>query len=257
VCASVFQGTFVIQNQLDVATIAPYCEITGNLTIGAVGLTSVSLPLLQKVGGILGLHGDLTSVSLPSLGYSLGVLADAQSLPTLSLPALTFADALFITYSAISMPALKTLSKLSLTQVPSADLSGLVSVSGDVGICAALTTLTVPSLATIGGELGLGQTSLATLSMPALTSIGLGLAAKANAIDFNLPLCGGPGNASLTQLQLPMITNLGSGNTGIFHVGFNPALPQCRIDAVATQLAAHGWTGTVVSVNLGPAFPCP
>lgn len=90
-CTNVFQGSFTIQNTIDVATISPYCEITGDLTIKAAGVTTISLPLLQKVGGLLDgpTIPDLVSVSLPALTSASRVTFHGAALATVQLPKLT------------------------------------------------------------------------------------------------------------------------------------------------------------------------
>ena len=44
-CADVFQGSFTIQNAVDVATIAPYCEVTGDLAI------DLAARVVRRAGG--------------------------------------------------------------------------------------------------------------------------------------------------------------------------------------------------------------
>jgi hypothetical protein len=468
-CANVFQGDFTIHNALDAMTISPYCEITGTLQLDAPGLTSVSLPNLQTVGGQLEVYlgngtdeSDLLSLSLPALtsaggvdveasqlnslelpnlttvttfglqvvsaalpslslpklvsvtspGLGIGVGISAASMSSIdlsalvsapdevsltlgggasvSLPALTSCSILIVwTNGSLSVPLLSQTSSVQLTACSSADLPALTTVGQDLtlnyvgsidlgmlatvggglslsantgsfefsllsAVGAAITvewdgsalpvdlsfpvltsagslfittfgSLSAPELATvtkgvtfarlsqfvipvltsiggnlelsddslfaapalqsIGGNLSLGgvggfmfpalmsigfdlylfgvsgfaaptlqtigsqsagghvlvsATTLTSLDFPALTTIGSYLD-----LDPSHACAASSGNALLTQLNFPLLANLGSANSGKILVGNNPQLPQCRIDALAMQLTQHGWTGAV------------
>lgn len=114
-CDNVFQGGFTIQNTLDVDTIAPYCEINGDLDIkgmtNGAGLASLSLPNLRKVDGKITMTGSVTTFSLPLLesARTLTVKAD-----TVDLAALTTLEMLGTDYSSltvngpVSLPSLQS-----------------------------------------------------------------------------------------------------------------------------------------------------
>ncbi|MFZ6184255.1 hypothetical protein [Nannocystis pusilla] len=91
---AVLQGSYSIENQLDVAALAAFKEITGDLTIHAPGLGSLAgLECLQRVGGDLDIRETaLTSLdgldSLAEVGGQLLIefnaqLADLQALGNL------------------------------------------------------------------------------------------------------------------------------------------------------------------------------
>jgi hypothetical protein len=62
-------GTFYIYNEFDVAEIADCVYITGNVNIFAPGMLEVSLPKLERVGGLLHVENspDLDHLRLPEL----------------------------------------------------------------------------------------------------------------------------------------------------------------------------------------------
>ena len=148
--------------------IRAFGTLTSFSATGLAALTSVSLPALKTVDGNLDISGNanLTSVTLTALatcGLSLFLGSDAIT-GALSLPALVStgrdvqlqSNTLMTSFSA---PLLTT-------------IGGIGSFSG----CSALASVTLTSLGTVGGNGGgrldfNSDTSLTTLSLPALTSI--------------------------------------------------------------------------------------
>jgi len=68
------EGNYTILNTVDVQMLAPYTCITGNLTVHSSGLTSLSLPNLERLDGHLHINtnADLLTVELNAL-ITLGV----------------------------------------------------------------------------------------------------------------------------------------------------------------------------------------
>lgn len=64
---SVVEGSFTIENDLDIAALAGVQQITGTLYINSVGLSSISLPDLQEVGNLSVSSQDLGTLDLPNL----------------------------------------------------------------------------------------------------------------------------------------------------------------------------------------------
>lgn len=137
-CTNVFQGSFTIQSSLDINTIAPYCEITGNLTMSGPGLTNIALPALQKVGGSI----DVSCTDLASL--DLGALAEAGSID------------------------------LAQTNLTTLNLASLATVGGDfrIGIVHQLTNVTLPELTMTSGAVYINGPTLVSVALPKLTHVG-------------------------------------------------------------------------------------
>jgi hypothetical protein len=108
-------GTFTLQNSIDAALFANVKEITGDLVVTGQGLTVLSLPKLETIGGSLLITQarTLDSVSLGSLKSVKGdfILSACVSLKTASFPALTTARIVSIDID----PLLATLSTPALT----------------------------------------------------------------------------------------------------------------------------------------------
>jgi hypothetical protein len=86
----VLQGSFAIQNTIDVASLTPYSEITGDLVLNAAGITSISLPNLCKVDGFVhGTAANLITLDLPALTSVSGLGGNGGGLQVLNLDALT------------------------------------------------------------------------------------------------------------------------------------------------------------------------
>jgi hypothetical protein len=129
-CSSVLQGSFTIANAIDVATLSTYCEITGDLSINAPGLSEISLPALQTVGGnITGAPAtnqvpDLIRLDLPALSSVQRLDVEASALETVTLTNLTTFSLL-----TLSSPQLATVDVSSMASVPNAN----ITISGAIG----------------------------------------------------------------------------------------------------------------------------
>jgi hypothetical protein len=60
----------------------------------------------------------------------------------------------------------------------------------------------------------------------------------------------------LTNLELPLLTNVGAMNAGLLYIANSPNLPKCQADAIDARLVASGFTGQYVTQNLGSGA-CP
>ncbi len=230
-----FQGSFTIQNTIDISTISPYCEITGDLTIDAAGVTSLSLPLLQKIDGALSATTipDLVTASFPALTSASSILLDgtSEALATVEMPSLTVVATTLEVYGG-------PLSTVDLTALQSADLTMYGSpatgsfslpsmVSGSVVLqtsgTVSLPNLVHPSLVNIsGGSIDLSSmvtadtlyaySPTADLTFPALTSLSqsawfytAGVAHAPNLVTIG----GGLLLQSLSGVDLPSLKTLG------------------------------------------------
>jgi hypothetical protein len=136
---------------------------------GLAALTSVSLPALKSVGNNLNLSNNpnLTSVTLTALQIVVSgalFLGSNNLTGAVSLPALTSTTG---DVQLQSNPLMTSFSAPLLTQI-----GGIGSFSS----CAALASVTLTSLQTVGSIIGgrldfNSDTSLTTLSLPALTAI--------------------------------------------------------------------------------------
>jgi hypothetical protein len=194
-CTNVFQGSFTIQNTIDIATISPYCEITGDLTIKAAGVTSISLPLLQKVDGMIEAPTipDLVSISLPALISASRIRLQGQfgALSTVQMPALT----------AVAMSVEVTGGPVSVVDM-TAFQSGDVTI---VGNNATNVNVSLPHM--ISGSVIIqtsGSVSVPSLAHPSLvnvtgSSIDMSSLATADIIDAHTPTAG---------FSFPMLTSV-------------------------------------------------
>jgi len=262
-CGAVFQGDLWLLSDADIAAASGYCEITGSLHISTPISTAVSLPVLQRVGGLVtadAVGAPLKSLSFPALTYAKGFVVQpgAPELAAIDLGALVTLDGDFIVPEGmvpiLSMPALTSVAGDLRLYFPiqAIDVPALETVGGLVAVADA--QLSAPKLASIGLSLGVGSQTLAWLDLPLLTSIGQGLPPGAIALDLDpwvgsTPCFPENGNPLLASLHLPLLTSLGSGNDGLLNLGYCPLLPQCQIDAIALQLQQAGWTGHVQIAN--------
>lgn len=135
-CTNVLQGSFTIQNTTDIATVTPYCGITGDLNIQSTGLATISLPALATIGGQLNLQ--------------------ANGLGKLSLPALATIGSRLLSWSG---------------QMDELDLPALTSVNS-IELPLTLNTLTAPNLASVPAGLDMIFEASSIVSFPALVSVG-------------------------------------------------------------------------------------
>ena len=170
-CDNVYQGSFTLQSSLDVSTIAPYCEITGNLMVNAAGLSTVALPNLRKLGGTLDVQSTLTSLDLHALESAGTVMAFAD---VINLSSLTSCGG-FSTIHAktpVSLPALVSFTgHLGINAKDSVDLPNLDSseaLSIGTNDCPAGIAVSMPKLTT--GK-GLTMTCLKSLVIGPVTSL--------------------------------------------------------------------------------------
>ncbi|MDC0715777.1 hypothetical protein [Nannocystis bainbridge] len=149
----VLGGSFSIENSLDVAALAAYGEITGDLTIHAPGLTSLAgLQCLRRVGGDLEIvQTALASLdgldSLEEVGGQLVIEANAPLASLHALAKLTSIGATpqgFGRFELIGHPSLKDLQGLGALSF----VGGSVKVSGN-----GIESLVGLGAATIDGEI--------------------------------------------------------------------------------------------------------
>jgi hypothetical protein len=101
----------------------------------------------------------------------------------------------------------------------------------------------------VTGYLAFSATSLTTVDLPALASVG--------ALDFTPSLTCSFGNLNLTTLDLPNLKKVGPSNGGPVYFGFCPVLPLCRIQALLAQFTQAGWIGTPTLQCTYASAPCP
>ena len=156
-CKNIYEGDYVITKQSDVDVIVDVCAISGNLKIsGDVSLTTVSLPLLQSIGGKLYVFGtepavfnvdpvntSLTTLALPtleSLGGSIWIHGN-YVLNTIDLSSLASVHNLWIETN----PMLDSLLLPLLSNVSKSGFGGQFIVSAS-----SLTTIFLPELESVG-----------------------------------------------------------------------------------------------------------
>jgi hypothetical protein len=282
---TVLQGSYRIDNSLDLGLVADIEEITGTLTIDATGLQSVSLPNLRAIGGSLLVVGTtLTALELPAL-ETVGAVVNVQSpsLPLLSLPALVSAGSLVADATAsgwkldeIRLPVLATCGDITLNSVPlSAGLdlpvltsfgtlsvydTGLTSIQLPVlATCGDITLDSVPLSAGLGlpvltsfGNLSVYNTGLTSIQLNAVTGGGVSVSGNEELLSLSIPglteLSGtlSLGGSSLVDVYLPVLDSVGS--IGIMPMAMQTfELPALRHanDVVASGDFVTPWPGPV------------
>ena len=181
--AVVLQGSYTIENSLDLLFLQPYSEITGDLTVATAGLTDIALPNLEKVGGKI-------------------VAEFREGLVSLEFPALVEAGGLCTRYN-------DELTALDFSQLQ------LLAGNGKITNNAALENLDLSSLKEIGGSLMVGGTALAKIDLSALEKTGyLEIDAQGQqvlALPHLVVVENGMtiGGKELTEVALPKLTQIG------------------------------------------------
>jgi len=133
-CSPVYQGSFTALNAQDLAMIAPYCEITGDLTLNAPGIATISLPNLQKVDGKITTVATPTVLDLPVLQSSGPMSTSAMSYTLPMLQTLTGGVSEITCTGTLKLPALVTADALKLHPMLSVDLPELVTVASELTV---------------------------------------------------------------------------------------------------------------------------
>jgi hypothetical protein len=225
--STIFQGSFVITNEIDRRTIWAYAEITGDLAIRAPGMTDTELPNLERIGGHLLVEGntDLLRLALPQL-VEIGTdfkIYDDPRLEDLELPLLVRVGEDLRVGLTTALTA-RTNPKLVVIDLPS-----LEEVGGELQIRAnGVSLLQDPTL----------MLGLAAIRLPRLESVGYGLEIVDNnaLLDFDL--------SALTRADERIC--VGIGNCLKIHdvtVSGNLHLPECRVTALFAQLRARSYAG--------------
>jgi len=240
-------------------------QITGSLTaVNAANVTSISAPLLAAIGDVFELSGilQLTSLSMPSL-------TDVGSINFIALPLLQSLDFTkgvskvdtdvsiqntgLYTLTGIALKSVRNFDLTSNTALASVNVANIKNVTGLLTFAANspslkvdlpnlvgaqnmtihnTSSLLVPSLAELTGQLGLFGNSFTSFSAPNLTQTG--------DLVFD-------DNASMTNISLPLLTKISGG----FQIARNDDLK--AIDGVPklqTIIGALDWTGNFNNVSL-------
>ncbi len=213
-------GSFVIHNSLDVASIANVGTITGSLQIDAAGLSTIALPTLCSVGTLEELAApNLTTLDLRGLKTVGNFQVAGAPLATIQLGNLVRAgDLTVIVAGPVDLPELEN--------------AGVITLSGS-------SSFTAPKLKT---ALGLVINSGTSVDVPALTDVGaLGLALSAAAVNFpaltrvsaRLDIVGtGTGQS----FSFPALTTFVDASIGIPGGSFSAALAKTAADLYLTGL---------------------
>lgn len=143
----VLEGSFTIQNELDLAAMAGVQTVTGNLTISAPGLSAVSL------SDLLGVQGSL--------------IVNSPGTTVLDLPALT---SIGQDWTVLPSAALQTISAPSLLSVGNDAIIDQQAFSADSFLL--LQNIDIASMQTVGHSLRIaGLPLLQDLAMPSLVTV--------------------------------------------------------------------------------------
>ncbi|EEA27964.1 cell wall protein Ecm33 [Talaromyces marneffei ATCC 18224] len=259
-----FEGDIVILPQAaNGLTFNGIQEITGSLTAdGATNVTSISAPRLTTIGDEFGLSGIilLTSLNFPEL-LTVGSI-NFQALP--NLQAFTFTKGISKAGSVvITNTGLTTLAGIKLSTVENFDLTAntalisvnvndIKNVTGNLVFAANnmkliielpnlvsaqnmtfrnASSISVPSLASLAGGLGLIGNSISNFSAPNLTTCA--------DLDFD-------NNANLVEISMPQLTTL----TGGLSVSNNDKLDIISFPKLSKVQGAIDLTGGYTNVSL-------
>jgi hypothetical protein len=211
----VLEGSFVIHNTIDVMSVTPYARITGNLIISAPGLTTVSLPNLCAVDGVL--STDVTSMDLATL--DLPALASTGSFAVLNTPLHTVhldelrrvaRDFNIESDDVLSLPAFESAAAIYIWNSTHVDMPELTTVGDSVGpgnlnVALSSTNPTTDATAAANKLLSAGQVTVTgtTLTAHALTTVSALFVNPASGVDV-------PALKSITG-QMWYKSGLGSG----------------------------------------------
>jgi hypothetical protein len=249
----VLYGDYTIYNNVDLAGLIGYTEVTGELIIQASTLPSlVGLESLTSVGNNLTINDSrsLTSLeglnSLTSVGGDLKITFNGDLTSFEGLNSLTSVGGYLNLESNVSLMSLEGLNGLtsvseqvyierndSLTSLEG--LNSLTSIGNNLSITSNVSLMSLEglnSLTSIGGELAIGNNdSLTSLEgLDSLTSVGEHLII----ID----------NDSLSSLEGPdSLTSVGES----LYIEYNLALCLSLVDAFASMLESWGWSDSLYS----------
>jgi hypothetical protein len=140
---------------------------------------------------------------------------------------------------------------------------GCASVTGSLTIRGGVTSVDLPSLASVGGALAVYEDpTLTSLSLPGLMAVGsLYVYSSPTLAGIDLPALTTVGgqvmiyaNPALTSLDLPALAVVG----GDLCVAYNHLLPECRVLALKDHLVAvHGYAGAWHVVGNDTTATCP
>ncbi|MBI5511833.1 MAG: hypothetical protein HY903_24015 [Deltaproteobacteria bacterium] len=235
---TVLTGSFTIANDMDLAALSSYQEITGDLIVRANGLTAVRLPNLLKIGGELDVDDSavLAAIELPKLtevGRNLDV--NASALTSFDASGLVSVGGYFYLHSGqvaslglsslhdvASMFALVGIKQLSIVLGALVEVGGAVQLSSLESPDVDFPVLEAAGWLVLNGiSVGVGATEDAVLSFPVLTDVasGVQLAALDQTV-VDLPLLASVGGGvylnGLTNMSISIPTLVGvSGDVGI------------------------------------------
>jgi hypothetical protein len=235
----VLQGSFVIHNSLDVASIASFAQISGRLEIDAPGLTAISLPSLCSVGADLDAQNaqDLVTLDLPALrsvGGTFGVLNGP--LQTVHLDELATVGDFGITLAgALDLPSLDSVGDFAVwgtpsqVNVPNLTLANMFSIvcTSPCGPVAADALASANQIVISGARLSAGSLTTAAalilnpgaaeVDAPALTTITGEFWLKSDPAETfpSLATVGGDFTlvTSAPSMSFPALVSIGGGFT--------------------------------------------
>jgi hypothetical protein len=234
----VCNGSFYLYNEFDVAEIAHCASITGNITVLAPGMTEISLPKLERVGGTLIVDDstDLVYLRLPALKQvgSIRLVLD-PGIRAVDLSRLRTAASQVYSYSPVelSAPCLESTGALyafNRTNPATAE-SAYVPRLREVVNSLQAGRITTPALETAG------ELAASYLSAPVLVSVTEGVFGEVDAPA--LVTVGG--DVGARPFDAPSLTDI--GGTLNYYAGQDlPALERAGglilIDAPVTDLPA-------------------
>ena len=224
--ATVIEGSVVIGNSLEAATLIGVTSITGNLTIDAAGLETLDLSSLQSLGGtlaVLSFSGtEIEGAALTTMG---GIVVGGNQEENLA------------PLATLSFPVLTT-------------------ITDDVEIVdrgSAIATFNAPVLATVGGRFDIGQQQITSLSLPLLTSVGEEFDVDHNSAraavsaplltsvgaDFDIV-----GNSVVASLDVSLLATVG----GALDVDSDPLLAALNVPLLTTAQSVEIYSDTALTM---------
>lgn len=279
-CTMVYQGSFTIQDLSDIAVIAPYCEITGDLLVAATNVTTLQLPLLEKIGGSFRNNASmgLDTLDLPLLKSA--AYLDVSHWPAfhvLNLPKLESAEMLYLSGALatvhlesfasgrlllgqgsadVDLPELTTgsvsvittgdFSAAKLTQDLPKCTDAACPTKDDGGLVIRAATISLPLLASAFSVNAWATAS--SVSLPSLTSIGTdpvksGLTVLSDTGAIDVPLLASAPNVRVWASTMATLPNLVTVSQKASFEGGGVSAP--KLDHIGVELQTSNSLGSL------------
>ncbi|MGI6683121.1 MAG: SUMF1/EgtB/PvdO family nonheme iron enzyme [Myxococcota bacterium] len=191
----ILEGSFIINNHIDIATINKYREVEGDVVIAVDGLDDIMLPNLQRIGRNLKIVGTtLLHVNLPALERVELDVQITSKLSQLGLPALQFVGGAFnMSGTALGVLLLEQLHTLGTLNIGANNQLNFISLPS-LDKCSNINVRDIPfamgisfPLLTTLHDLDITDTGLTSFQHDSLTTAAQIVVHGAELVSFSMP----------------------------------------------------------------------